>query len=97
MERVLFTKFAGWRYEEEWRVWFPREECDPTASNHYFRNFSEDIRLSEVIVGPLCTVTKSTLTKATRGYSPPPRMIEARLAFRSFRVVKDQRGFGSEA
>jgi hypothetical protein len=97
MKHILFTKFAGWKYEEEWRAWFQLEECDPTASNHYFQKFDKDIRLSEVIIGPLCTVTKSTLTKATRGYSPPPPMIKARLAFRSFRVVKDKLGFGSEA
>ena len=93
MERILFTKFAGWRYEEEWRAWFRLEECDPAAPNYHFRKFDEDIRLSEVIVGPLCSVSKSTLTKAIRSYSPPPRIIKARLAFESFRVVKDQRGF----
>lgn len=97
MQRVLFTKFTGWSYEQEWRAWFRLEECDPAASNHYFREFDEDISLSEVIVGPLCTVSKSALTKAIRSYSPPPRIMKARLAFNSFRVVKDQRGFSTKA
>jgi len=93
MQRILFTKFSGWSYEEEWRAWFQLEECDTATSNHYFREFDEDMMLSEVIVGPLSTVSKSALTKTIRSYSPRPRIMKARLAFNSFRIVKDQRGF----
>jgi hypothetical protein len=97
MQRILFTKFSGWSYEEEWRAWFRLEERDPAAENHYFREFDQDIRLAEIIVGSLCTVEKSTLTEAIRGYSPQPHIMAARLAFKSFSIVEDKRGITSKS
>jgi len=95
MDGILSTKYSGWSYEDEWRMWVQLEEPDPEASNYYFREFDGDIELKEIIVGPLCSVSQSKLTAAMRAYSPQPKIIKARLAFKSFKVVKDQRGLDS--
>ena len=97
MKRILFTKFAGWSYEEEWRAWFRLKERDRVVPNYYFQQFDEDIRLRKIILGPLCDISAHTLSKAIRRYSPSPRIIKARLAFNSFRIVKDQRGLRTTA
>jgi hypothetical protein len=91
MQRILFTKYAGWSYEEEWRAWFRLEERD-ADSNYFFREFDDGIKLVEVIVGPLCGTSKDELVDATRRYPSPPRLVKARLAFNSFHVVEDKRG-----
>lgn len=90
-KRLLFTKFSGWSYEEEWRVWARLEEPDPT-SGLYFREFGDDLRLSDLIVGPLCTSSNSAILNSVKSY-PKLRIIKARLAFKSFSVVQGKRGF----
>ncbi len=92
MQRILFTKYSGWSYEEEWRGWFRLEERD-AASKLFFKEFDDSVTLKEVIIGPLCTVTAKELGDATGRYASPPKVVKARLAFNSFEVVQDQRGF----
>ena len=48
--QFLFTKYAHWRYENEMRVFVTLEDRDPTTGL-YFANFSDRLRLAEVIVG----------------------------------------------
>jgi len=91
MQRLLFTKFCGWSYEEEWRVWLRLEEKDQ-ATSKFFRSFDEEIKLCEIILGPLCDVTADMLTKILQGHSHSVDATKARLAFNSFQVVRDQRG-----
>jgi len=89
---LLFTKYRDWSYEREIRSWLELKERDP-VSGLYFRDFDEQIRLRVVIVGPLCTVTKARILTALHGYQTSVRIVKARLAFKTFRVVQDQRGF----
>jgi len=56
MQKLLFTKFEHWAYEEEYRVYIRLEEQD-AASNLYFKNFDNNLVLQEVIVGPMCDTT----------------------------------------
>lgn len=91
MKQLLFTKFSGWSYEEEWRVWARLEERDH-HSNHYFYDFEEQMTLREVIAGPLCAETKAIISEAAARY-PDVELIKARLAVKSFSVVRNKRGF----
>ncbi len=91
--RTLFTKYKGWSYEQEWRVYVRLEKRNLKSPHHYFRGFDKDLRLKEVILGPLCDISKPVLHKVVCRYSPHPEIVKARLAFKSFRIVKDQRGF----
>jgi Protein of unknown function (DUF2971) len=92
MDKLLFTKYSDWSYEKEWRGWFQFDERD--ASGHYFFSFDEKVKLREVIGGPLCTVSKDTLDAAAANYEGIS-VIKARLAFRTFQIVENQRGFST--
>ena len=90
--KLLFTKYRDWKYEEEWRGWIKIDERDP-ATGFYFYSFDEIVELSEVIVGPLCDISKTRIGEALKGYSRKVTVINARLAFKTFRVVKNVQGF----
>jgi hypothetical protein len=91
-DELLYTKYRDWRYERELRSWFELRDRDP-ASGLYFYDLNEQIRLREVIVGPLCRATKARILAALDGYDTRVRIVKGRLAFKTFRVVQDRRGF----
>jgi hypothetical protein len=89
---LLFTKYAGWNYEREARIYTSLEDRDP-KTGLYFGEFGEQLVLREVIAGPLCEVTEQELRNAT-GSTTKVKFRKARLAFKTFRVVTNLRGFG---
>jgi len=89
MEQLLFTKYRDWKYEEEWRCWFRLDERDPTG---YFYPFDGKVQLREVIAGPLCDIPRVVIDGALNGCKDI-QVIKARLAFNTFRVARDKRGF----
>jgi len=91
-DSLLYTKYVGWNYEREARIYTRLEDPDPITCL-YFVDFGEQLVLREVIAGPLCEVTKQELRNAT-GSTTKVKFMKARLAFKTFRVVTDQRGFG---
>jgi hypothetical protein len=46
--KLLWTKFAGWRYEDEVRAFMTREEPE---NQRYFIHFDDRLKLREIIVG----------------------------------------------
>lgn len=90
--QLLFSKFVDWQYEEEWRCWITLEERD-AVSGFFFFPFGDFIQLREVIAGPLCPVPASEIRELISGFETPITLVKARLAFRSFAVVKNKRGF----
>ena len=92
VKKLLFTKYKGWSYEEEVRGTVGLKERDE-STDLYFHNFAEKTKLREVIAGPLCTVEKKTINEAIGGRFGTVNIIKARLAFKSFDVVKNKRGF----
>ncbi len=92
-QALLFTKYSGWRYEEEYRCWFRLGERDP--SGHYFYPFDGMVELREVIAGPLCNATRSDIDQSLQGQAGEITVVKARLAFNSFRVVRNKRGFSN--
>jgi hypothetical protein len=91
-DRLLFTKFRDWKYEEEWRAWIKIETRDPTTG-FYFYDFDGFVHLSDVIAGPLCDTPKTKIEAALSGYTEKINVIKARLAFKTFQVVKNLKGF----
>jgi DUF2971 family protein len=91
IEQLLFTKYRDWKYEEEWRCWSRLEERNPSG---YFYPFDEKVQLREVIAGPLCVISRGLINGALKGYKDI-RVIKARLAFKTFRVVTNKRAFPS--
>ena len=88
---LLFTKYVDWRYEEEVRTFVNLNDID-LETKLYFADFGDDCTLQEIVVGPLCEVTETKLREVLGNFNVDEvRLTKARLAFNSFRVVKDQR------
>ncbi|MCI0623839.1 MAG: DUF2971 domain-containing protein [Acidobacteria bacterium] len=89
---LLFTKFLDWQYEAELRVYTPLQDRD-VSTGLYFVNFSNQLRLKRVICGPLCTTSKAAISESLGGNQENVQLVKARLAFKTFRVVTQKRGF----
>jgi hypothetical protein len=67
--------------------------AEELEGNHYFYPFDNFVQLREVIAGPLSDVRRSSIQDALRRYEHPVTIIKARLAFRTFRVVRNRAVF----
>jgi hypothetical protein len=89
-ERLKYTKFAHWGYEEEVRRFLPLEEMVKEGSL-YFWPFSEELRLAEVILGTECDVDLATVRTLADKLHSGVVTIKSRLAFKYFAIVPDER------
>jgi len=92
MLQVLSSKFTDWAYEDEVRAFSNLRDSD-ADTGLYFADFSSSVVLREIIAGPLCTTTENQIREIVPDTSV--KLIKARLAFRSYRVVKNKQGFRS--
>jgi hypothetical protein len=92
VHHLLYTKYVDWQYEQEVRVFTSLEDKD-SESGLYFADFGDDCVLREVIVGPLGHITENDLLDALREDMGQVACTKARLAFNSFKVVKNKIGF----
>ncbi len=89
MLQLVTTKFSHWRYENEYRLFVQLEEKDEKGL--YFADFSDKLVLCEVIVGSAATISRAKLKSALGRAAKHVVVCKARLAFQSFRVVKQRR------
>jgi len=92
IQKLLFTKYRDWKYEEEWRGWFRLETRDPITGLG-FCSLDDKIQLREVIAGPLCDTPKAKIRAALGAALRSVLVVKARLAFATFQVVTNKRGF----
>src|SRR5271154_2979357 len=95
-EQLLWTKYIDWKYEEELRSWIEFIERDP-VTQFYFCNFDKKIQLKEVIAGPLCEVREQQIGEALGDFAAGVAVIKARLAFKTFRIVRTDWHFSTES
>lgn len=86
---LLRTKYSHWRYEREARLLISLEEADP-ISGLFFSDFGTQLALREVIVGHLSVVSRSEMANALGDLCDQVQVRKARLAFKSFRVVRQR-------
>jgi hypothetical protein len=91
MRELLFTKFEDWKYENEYRISARLVSDD---GGLYFYDFYKHMRLEQVIVGARSTLKRKSMEKLLRSYGPSIRLTKARLAFKTFRVIPNEQGFG---
>jgi hypothetical protein len=89
MLKLVTTKFSHWRYENEHRLFVQLEEKN--AKGLYFCDFSDKLSLQEVIVGCIPTITRAEVSRALGRKAKEVAVVKARLAFQSFRVVRQKR------
>lgn len=87
VRKLLFTKFAHWSYEDEYRVY---EDLDTQENGMYFADFSPEIALRQVIVGCESTISRAELSTALGTLAGEVEVFKARAAFRSFRIVRNK-------
>jgi hypothetical protein len=87
MDKLIRTKFFDWKYEDELRIFV---QLDPKTKEAglYFYNFSQDFQLREIILGPKCELPIDNIREMVSSFDPIVSVIQARIAHRSFRVVK---------
>jgi hypothetical protein len=83
------TKYSHWKYEQEVRVFTDLSDLDP-EERLYFADFGDALRLREVIVGANCELSRDRLREALGELASEVTALKARLAFRSFRVVRQR-------
>jgi len=88
-KRMLTTKYSHWRYEDEERYFVSLSHLRPRAGL-YFLPFSKRMPLKEVIVGHRCELTRNELYSHLGVITPHAETYKARLAFRSFKVVRQR-------
>jgi hypothetical protein len=83
---LLGTKYEGWFYEKEIRVHTERAEIDE-ETGQYFADFSERVRLAEVIAGARFPLSKKPIVDALEDYSDV-EIYKARAAADKFEIVR---------
>jgi len=87
MLKFLTTKFEHWSYEEEYRLFLSLEEEEDGL---FYANFSDNLKLEQVIVGANSTITPSELFKAITDIIRELQVFKARPAFRKFEIVRNR-------
>ena len=86
---LLLTKFSHWSYEDEVRAFVTLEDRDP-GTGLYFAQFSDRLRLREVIVGAASKLTRAHIRAALGDLVFTVAAWKTRLAFSSFRIVRQR-------
>lgn len=89
MLEALSTKFIHWRYEHEQRLFTGLDHNTVTDAGLYFVDFGPSLVLRQVIVGAKSDITRAEVTEAL-GDMADVETFKARLAYQTFRVVKNQ-------
>lgn len=88
-ERLVSTKFEDWRYEDEFRLYV---KLDPATETNglYFYEFSDQLRLTELIVGAGSTITREQANAALGNLAGHVISKKARMAFRTYGIVEQR-------
>jgi Protein of unknown function (DUF2971) len=88
--RLLSTKFSHWRYENEARCFVILENKDQD-SGHYFYTFSDYMKLRQILVGAISSVSRYDVEKALGTENAHVERIKTRAAFQTFNVVRNRK------
>jgi hypothetical protein len=87
MRKAIFTKFDNWQYEHEVRFWAPLQNEEGGV---YFMNFGSGLRLSEVIIGQKCLLTREEISEALGPIADEVKILKARAAYDKFGMLEDE-------
>jgi hypothetical protein len=89
-ERILFTKYINWEYEQEVRMWARLNEKD---NNLYFASFGEDLKLVKVVAGARYELSENDIVQALGPLAKNVIVIQARAGLKKFEIVENKQGF----
>jgi Protein of unknown function (DUF2971) len=88
---LLTLKFEHWQYEQEHRLFVRLDEIDHETGLYFFDfGNSDSVTLKQVIVGAQSAISPEEVADALGELAPKVIAGKARLAFRSFEVVKQR-------
>jgi hypothetical protein len=88
--QMLCTKYRHWEYESEYRLFVNLSDALVDGPFH-FLPFGPDLQIREVILGPSCGAPMKAIRDSAHALDPDVSVIQARLAFKFFKVVPDER------
>lgn len=88
---LMRTKYSGWGYEQEVRMFVGLDETVREESGLHFFSFGSNLELREVILGPSFRESTHEVTELVAATYARVRVARSRLAFNTFRVVQDKR------
>jgi hypothetical protein len=88
IQRILSTKFTDWKYESEWRFFVDLSEAKLEAGV-YYEDFSESLKLTEVILGAKCDLSKEKVQSLIDALGLSAKVNKAKIAQDEFKVVAD--------
>lgn len=88
IQRILSTKFIDWKYESEWRFFVDLSEAKLEAGL-YYEDFSEILKLTEVILGAKCELSKEKVQTFIDAIGLSAKVNKAKIAPDEFKVVVD--------
>lgn len=86
IKKISATKYDSWKYEQEVRILVNLNEKD-IESGFFFFDFEGSLMLREVILGAERNKDVSKIQTILKSYENV-RLIQSRMAFRSFRIVE---------
>jgi hypothetical protein len=87
VRKLLYTKFAHWSYEDEYRLYV---SLDDQENGVYFVPFSDELTLRQVVVGSESNLARPDVSNALKALASSVEQFKARPAFKSFRIVKQK-------
>ncbi|MGH8771642.1 MAG: DUF2971 domain-containing protein [Burkholderiales bacterium] len=87
--KLITTKYEHWQYEDEVRL-LVRLEHAQQEDQQYYLPYCKALQLREVITGPRNSLPKAALVTTMSEVDAKVSIIRSRLAFRSFKVVRNR-------
>ncbi len=88
LKKLLSTKFSDWEYENEWRF-FCILENSVNESGLYFERFSNELHLTEVILGAKCELPNDEMQSFINKLGYKIQVKKAKIANSTFQIVSD--------
>lgn len=89
MQKWISSKYVDWKYEDEVRVTPKLNDVCP-KTGFYFTDYSNELRLREVIVGCKSKITRTELGHVLGEEYKKITKFKARAAFKTFEIVKNK-------
>jgi len=87
--RLMTTKYKGWVYEDEVRLFVGLSEAD-LETGMYFYDLGGEVKLKEIILGARSTLTRPAIAKLLPDDQPAPKIVKARFNFDTFKVESNR-------
>lgn len=88
MRKLLRTKFTHWKYEAEHRIWVGLSK---SVNGLYFKVFSDDLVLKEVIVGANSEVSREDVKETLGNIADSVEVFKTRPANKTFTMVRQRK------